>query len=128
MLEIERRKAMDDAEQVKTASVLNIAAGIWLALSPIWISLFGAGQFWSLYIVAGIVIVFSFIQLFSDSTLPSWLTALAAIWLFISAFALGVTTAAAWNQAITAIVAFALSVWDSVEVGHVHQRHIAGTA
>jgi membrane-associated phospholipid phosphatase len=119
---------MDEKEQVKTASALNIVAGIWLALSPIWISLFGAGQFWSLYIVAGIVIVFSFIQLFSDSTLPSWLTALAAIWLFISAFALGVTTAAAWNQAITAIVAFALSVWDSVEVGHVHQRHIAGTA
>lgn len=119
---------MNDVEQSRTASVLNIIAGVWLAISPIWISLFGAGQFWSLYIVAGIIIVFSFIQLFTESSAPSWIVALAAIWLFISAFVLGVSHATAWNLAITAIVSFILATWDGVEVAQIHQRHVAGTA
>jgi hypothetical protein len=119
---------MDDVAQSRTASVLSIAGGVWLALSPIWISLTGAGQFWSLYIVAGIFILFGLIQLFTDNVLPSWIIALASVWLFISAFSLGTSTAAAWNQAITAIVVFFLSIWDGVEVDHVHRRHMAGTA
>lgn len=119
---------MDDVAQSRTASVLNIAVGAWLALSPIWISLFGAGQFWSTYVVAGVFVVFGFIQLFTENVLPSWIVALAAVWLFISAFALNVTSAAAWNLAITAIVAFVLAIWDGVEISHVHHRHLAGTA
>lgn len=119
---------MNDEAQSKTASVLSIIAGIWLALSPIWISISGAGAVWSLYIVAGIFILFGLIQLFTESTLPSWIVALAAVWLFMSAFALSVSSAAAWNQAITAVVAFILATWDGVEISHVHNRHLAGTA
>lgn len=119
---------MDDVTQSRTASILTLLVGIWLALSPIWISLFGAGSLWSLYIVAGIMIVFSFIQLFTGSVLPSWIVALSAIWLFISAFVLGVGYAAAWNQAVAAIAAFILATWEGVEVSHVHSRHVTGTA
>lgn len=119
---------MDDVAQSRTASVLNILVGIWLALSPIWISLFGAGQFWSLYIVAGIFAVFGFIQLFTENTAPSWIIGLAAVWLFISAFALNVSSAAAWNQVITAIVAFVLAVWDGSMLEHANQRHVHGSA
>lgn len=119
---------MDDVAQSRTASILSILTGVWLALSPIWISITGAGAVWSLYIVAGIFIVFGIVQMFTENTLPSWIVALAAIWLFISAFALSVSSAAAWNQAITAILAFVFATWDGVEISHVHHRHLAGMA
>lgn len=118
---------MNDVEQSRTASVLSIIAGIWLAISPIWIAISGAGSYWSLYIVAAIFIVFGLVQLFTENSLPSWIVALASIWLFISAFALGVSSAAAWNQAVTAIVAFLLAAWDGAEINHVHQHHVPGT-
>ena len=114
---------MDDLAQSRTASVLTILLGIWLALSPIWIALSGAGAVVSLYIVAGIMILFGLVQLFTENSSPSWVVSLASVWLFISAFVLSVSGTAAWNQALTAIVAFVLAIWDGAEITHVHQTH-----
>ena len=42
--------------------------------------------------------------------------ALAAVWLFISILLFDMSSAAAWNTAIAAIVTFVLSVWDGAEI------------
>jgi len=116
---------MDELTQSRTASVLSIVAGVWLALSPIWIAIAG-GAIVSLYIVAAAMIIFGLAQLFTESNLPSWIIAIAAVWLFISAFSFtNVSSAVRWNEAITAIVAFVLAVWDSVEITQYHSHHQA---
>lgn len=113
---------MDDVAQSRTASVLTVALGTWLVLSPIWISLTG-GALVSLFITGGVMIFFGLVQLFTDNSLPSWIIGLAAIWLFISAFGFtGVSSTVSWNEAIAAVVAFLLSIWDGVEISHVHDR------
>ena len=113
---------MDKLAQSQTASTLSIIAGAWLAISPIWISITG-GALVSLFIVAGIMVVFGLAQLFTGNNVPSWIIGISAIYLFIAAFAFTVGSSAAWNEAILAIIAFVLSIWDSVEVTQSHRAH-----
>jgi len=113
---------MADKMQSRLASALTIAAGIWLLLSPLAISLSGAALV-SLYITAGIITAAGLIQLFWVNTLPSWLISMAAVWLFISAFAFTVRTAVTWNEAIISVFIFVLATWDGVEVSHFRREH-----
>lgn len=115
---------MQSLSQSRVASVLTIVVGAWLLLSPLAISITGAALV-NLLIVGGVMAVAGLVQLFWMNTFPSWITALAAIWLFIAAFAFSVSTGAAWNQAISAIVAFILATWDGVEVSEVQREHHA---
>lgn len=118
---------MKSESQARLASTLTALAGGWLLVTPLFISMTGAALT-SILISGAIIALAGLAQLtWTENTLPSWISALAAIWLFITAFAYTVSTAAAWNQAITAVVAFVLASWDGVEVSHVrddHQRHI----
>ena len=117
---------MRELYQSRLASVLAIVAGAWLMLSPIWISITG-GALASLLIVGAIMILSGFVQLFTDSSLPSWVTGLAAVWLFISAFAFsGVSGAVMWNEVLVAIAGFILATWDGIEVAEVQRHHHAG--
>ena len=108
--------------QSRLASVLTGLAGLWLMLSPIWISISGAALT-SLLITGAVMIVFSLIQLGWENTLPSWINALAAVWLFISAFSFSVSAAVVWNQVIFAIVTFVLATWDGAEISQVNRLH-----
>jgi len=103
-----------------------MVAGIWLMLSPIFISITGAA-FVSLLITGAVFIVFGAIQLATDNTLPSWINTVAAIWLFISALSFSISAAAMWNQIILAIVTFVLAIWDGAETDAVRRMH-HGTA
>ncbi len=116
---------MQSLSQSRVASVLTIVVGAWLLLSPLAISITGAALV-NILIVGGVMAVAGLVQLFWTNTFPSWVTALAAIWLFIAAFAFTVSTAAAWNQAIFAVVAFILATWDGVEISEVQREHHAG--
>jgi hypothetical protein len=62
-------------------------------------------------------------QLFWENVLPSWIDGIAAIWLFISAYGFGMSTAATWNMALAAIAAFLLALWDGAEVGTLQTQH-----
>jgi hypothetical protein len=115
---------MESLAQSRLASVLTLLAGIWVAISPAFITMSGSSQ--TSTIIVGIIIALAgLVQLFWTSTIPSWIAALAAIYLFISAFAYSVSNAATWNMAVSAIVTFILATWDGVEVNDVRTHHMA---
>ena len=113
---------MDRLAQSRVASVLMIAVGAWMLLPPLALSLTGA-TLASILITGGFIAVVGLIQMFWINALPSWLNIVAAIWLFVSAFAYPTSTGAAWNQAIFGIVAFLLAAWDGAEISEVQREH-----
>lgn len=113
---------MEKLAQSRLASVLTIAVGAWMLLTPLAISMTGAALT-SILITGGVIAVAGLVQLFWINTLPSWVNAVAAIWLFISAFAFTMSTGAAWNQVVFAVVAFLLAVWDGAEISDFQREH-----
>lgn len=112
---------MEDRSQSKLASVLTLLVGIWVAISPIWISVTG-GALTSVIITGIVVALAGLVQYFWENPLPSWISGLAAVWLFISAFSFGVSHAMMWSQILSAIATFLLASWDGVEISHVHEH------
>jgi hypothetical protein len=112
---------MNDRAQSIVASILAIGAGAWMLLTPVFTSVTGAALT-NMLIVGAVVAFFGLVQTFWVNVLPSWLTALAAIWAFIAAFATSMSTVAAWNMAMAAVVAFLLAIWDGMEVAHFENR------
>jgi xanthine/uracil/vitamin C permease (AzgA family) len=113
---------MQNLSQSRLASVLAVIVGAWLLLTPLAISMTGAALV-NILVVGGVIALAGLVQLFWMNTLPSWVTALAAIWLFISAFAYSVSNGAAWNEVVFAVVTFILATWDGIEVGQVRREH-----
>lgn len=113
---------MERLSQSRIASSLTIVLGAWLMISPLLISISGAALT-SLLFTGAVLIVFGLVQLFWENSLPSWINALAAVWLFVSAFSFTVSNAVVWNQVISGIVAFTLAMWDGVEIGEVNRIH-----
>jgi hypothetical protein len=112
----------DEKRQSVYASLLILLTGVWVAISPIWVVYSGGAK--TNAIITGIVMALAgFVQLFWENTLPSWISALAAVWLFISAFTYNVGTGAMWSQLLSAIAVFGLSYWDGFEVNHLHAHH-----
>ena len=115
---------MNNVIQSRLASVLMIALAAWLLISQAFISISGAALT-DLIIVSLVIGFVGFVQLFWENNIPSWINALAAIWLFVAAFAFAASTAAVWNLAVTACVAFILAAWDGFEVDTIqHQHHM----
>lgn len=112
--------------QSRVASALMMLAGIWVAISPIWISMTG-GSLASVITTGSVIALAGFVQLFWKAVVPSWVAGLAAVWLFVSAFTYTISTAAAWNQVIVAVVTAVLAYWDGFEVAQV-QHHTAHRA
>jgi len=115
---------MKDRDQSRLASGLAILLGIWVAISPIWISTPG-GALTSVIITGCVIAAMGIVQYFTENSIPSWLMGLAAIWLFITAFAFGLASGTIWNLALSAIATFILATWDGVETEEVRQHHHA---
>jgi hypothetical protein len=111
---------MDDVNQSRTASVLTVIAGLWIALSPIFISVSVSGfALWSVIVLGTIIAVAGLAQLFWENILPSWIGGIAAVLLFILAIIpMNLSATAVWNMLISAIVVFVLAIWDDIEVTH----------
>lgn len=115
---------MKDRDQSRLASILSLLVGIWVVISPIWVSVSGAALI-SVVTVGIIIIVAAALQFFVDVAIPSWIVAIAAVWLLLSTFAFGVSTAAMYNQILSALVAFVLAYWDGMEIAHIEaHRHV----
>jgi hypothetical protein len=98
-------------------------AGIWVAISPIWISLTG-GALVSVIVTGSIIALAGLVQIFWKAAIPSWVAALAAVWLFVSAFTYTISTGASWNQVIVAVATIVLAYWDGFEVSQVRQHRV----
>ena|GEM_PF-513305 len=106
----------------RVASILTVALGIWVMLSPIWLAMTG-GALTSVLISGGVLIVLGLTQIFWENSLPSWLNVVASIWLFITAFLFLMGINASWSTALAGIVGFILSVWDGSEMSEVQRLH-----
>lgn len=115
---------MTSLSQSRLASTLLALVGVWLLISPLAVSITGAALA-NILAVGGILAVAGSVQLLWKNSIPSWVGAVVAVWLFVAAFAFSAGTLAAWNQAIVAIVAFLLSTWDSLEVTNIQREHHA---
>lgn len=113
---------MDNLLQSRVASVLTVAVGVWLLLSPLFITITG-GALASVLVAGGVIAVAGAVQLFWENTLPSWVTGLAALALLATIVIFGVTGAALWSQAISAVAAILLAGWDGLEVEQLQQHH-----
>jgi hypothetical protein len=109
---------MKDIDQSRTASVLTLIVGLWVAFSPLFISVSGFAL-GSVIVLGAIIAIAGLIQLFWENVLPSWVSGIAAVLLFILAFIpMSLGMSAVWNMLISGIVVFVLAIWDEVEVSH----------
>jgi len=92
---------------------INILAGIWLFISA-FVLPHETAQFVNTWIVGVVVVLLAIVALRWAGV--RWLNTALAVWLFISAFALPhVSNVPVWNNAIVAIIVFAISLIPSGE-------------
>lgn len=115
---------MEDLAQSRLASFLTLLVGLYVALSPIWLFMPG-GQAANAIATGSVIGIAALIQMAIKNALPSWINVAAAIWLFISSFLFGATSAVTWTEIIAAIAVFIFAVWDGNEVVHFNQRQHA---
>jgi hypothetical protein len=113
------RVGTNGAEAARTASVLNIIAGIWLIISPFWMGFWQApAPLWNTLIL-GIVIG---LLALARACYParnvglSWVNLLLSIWLIVSPFFLAYPagTVAVPNNVILGIIVGVLAIWSAL--------------
>lgn len=103
-------------EQARTASGLNVLAGIWLIISPYILGFAGTAAATNAIIVGIIVGVLALISASSpeSATWLSWINIILGVWMIISPFILGFAGGAVvMNSIILGIIVIALSAWSS---------------
>jgi uncharacterized membrane protein HdeD (DUF308 family) len=76
-------------EVARTASVLNIIAGIWLIISPFWMGYYvEPGPLWNTLIVGIVVGVLALVRACypAENVGLSWINLILGIWLIVSPF------------------------------------------
>jgi hypothetical protein len=108
-------------DAARTASVLNVIAGIWLIISPFVLAFsLLRGPMWNNIIVGAIVVIFAWIRAANPTQNVglSWVNLLLGIWTIISPFVLVYSmtrpTALAWNNVILGIIIGVLGIWSAM--------------
>ncbi len=116
MASVQPRPNLDAA---RTASVLNVIAGIWLIISPFILAFATAATpLWNTLIVGVIVLILAGIRASDprNNIGLSWVNLLLGIWLIISPWVLhyGDLRTAVWNDVILGIIVGILAIWSAV--------------
>ena len=92
--------------QSRTMSIINIVFGVWLIIAPFILSYDKSVAYWNEVITGAIVVVLGAIRLLAPHmNWASWVSGLAGIWLILSPFFFGYSSAVAyWNQIIFGIL------------------------
>jgi uncharacterized membrane protein HdeD (DUF308 family) len=107
------------ATSTKTASVLNVIAGLWLLISPFVLG-FSAMQTatWDTAVVGVIVLVLAWTRAANPARYVglSVINLLLGVWLIVSPFVLAYSTSrpATWNDVVFGIVVAILAIWSAV--------------
>ena len=116
----------DQNIQTKTASGINVIAGLWLMLSAYFMGLgFSSNEF----IVGIIIAIVSLVGWFSieQAGWVSWIDGILGVWLLVTPiFVMGLSAATIWNSIILGIIVLAIAIWEGVSssstMGHGHPR------
>lgn len=97
--------------RVKTASGINVVAGLWLIISPFLFGLVG-GVVANSIIVGIIVAVLALIRALNpeQAMWASYVNIVLGVWLIVSAFIMGVSMIAFWNFLILGVIVAGLSL------------------
>ncbi len=108
-----------DFGQVKTASGLNVLAGIWLIIAPFLLG-FTNNTFamWDGIIVGVIVLILAAIRFASPDRNGwlSWVNLILGLWLIVAPFVLGFSflTIALWDSVVIGIAVAILAFWSAM--------------
>ena len=108
--------------QINFASSLLMLLGAWVMLVPLFTSVSG-GTLWVQEITGVAFLVFGAIQMAVESTIPSWITAIAAIALLVMPFAVTTNTTVFWNELVVGVAALVFSAFDGYEVAQDQLQH-----
>ncbi len=108
---------MNEKNQIQTASGINIAAGVWMLFSPFILGFAAISAAVMNNAILGIVIaVMALIRVTNPQKTNglSIINAILGLWLIISPFAFGFTSAViVWNNVILGIIVTAMAVWSA---------------
>lgn len=104
------------AAQVRTASGLDVLAGLWLVIAPFALNYSANGGSTTNDVVVGIaVVLLAGIQMLGDNyrvSAPSWINAALGAWLIAAPFLLSIPSgsAAMWNDIVVGAVVLVSAV------------------
>jgi hypothetical protein len=90
----------------------TLIAGLYAALSPIWVSTTGErGAFWALIVLGALIAITALVSLAMPGVVATeWLTVLFGVLLFVAPWVLGYTdrVGASWTSWVIGVIAVAL--------------------
>jgi hypothetical protein len=114
------RLGFNGTEGARTASILNLIAGLWLIITPFRMGYYLLpAPLWNSLIVGAVVGVLALIRAFDPgrNVVLSWINLILGLWLIVSPFILHnayhMRTLAINNDVIAGIVIAVLSVWSA---------------
>lgn len=107
---------MDNNNQARTASIINVIAGIWLIISPYALGFTNpatqTNNLWLGFIVGILALIRAIWP--KQTVWASWVNIIAGIWLIIAPFVLGFTLMSQRvNDVIVGVIVAALAIWSS---------------
>lgn len=114
-------------EEVMSLSGLNVLAGIWLIIAPWMLGYPASDPRWNDVVFGAIVALLALIRIsgaYAESWL-SWINAIVGVWLFVSAWAIDQSSAAAANDIILGVIVFVLAVGSAAATPLAHRRSTA---
>lgn len=108
------------ARQVRTASGLDVLAGLWLVVAPFIFNYSSNGGSVANDVAVGIaVLLLAGVQVTGDNyrySWPSWANVLLGAWLLVSPFVLSFPSgsAAMWNDVVLGVVVGGLALYSAV--------------
>lgn len=112
------RHPTNTINQAKTASGINILAGIWLIIAPFVLGYSAVPEStWNDVIVGAAVIIVAAIKISKPLSAAgvSWINVLLGVWLIIAPFVLTYeTTEALWNDIILGCIVAICGIWSAV--------------
>lgn len=105
-------------DDVRTASRLNILAGIWLVVSPFILAYDAGDGPWNPIACGLVVAVLSYVRAsgeYEESWL-AWIIAVVGVWLFASGFVIAESMRAQWNSWVLGALVFLFATASATRV------------
>lgn len=110
----------DSRSEIITVSGLNTLVGAWLVASPFVLGYGAADSYWNPIVFGAIVMVLAVTRVTVPASRTVWVSVVngvIGVWLFLSAFWLGVSGEAITNSWIMGVFVLALASWSAVTTG-----------